>query len=86
MAEAHARKKSLIAWIVFVATLLVLSFAAMPNFDRYSIFADRALIAIRLSLVLALSILVLQEKFSAACGADRGGSLLQRMRRWYYDD
>jgi uncharacterized membrane protein len=82
---AASKKGSATGWIVFLATLLVLSFAAMPGFETVSRFADRALIAVRLSLVLALSVLVVREKFFAAGGAYDRKSLLQRARRWYYD-
>ena len=83
---ARAKKGSLSGWILFLATLIVLSFAAMPGFDAYSMFADRALIAIRLSLVLALSILVLRNTFSLDATAYQDSALLKRLRRWYYDE
>jgi len=83
---AKTRKGSAAGWIIFLATILVLSFAAMPGFDKYSVIADRTLIAVRLSLVLALSVLIVRERFSGSNRLDRGGSLLQRCRRWFYDD
>jgi len=66
--SANAKKGSAGGWFLFLATLLLLSFAALPGFEKYSTFADEALIAIRLSLVLALSILVVRERFSAPGG------------------
>jgi hypothetical protein len=71
-------------WIVFVATLLVLSFAAMPGHQAFSAVADRLLIAVRLSLVLALSVLVVRERLTGR--AEASGGLLQRCRRWFYDE
>ena len=44
-----------------LATLLVLSFAAMPGFEKYSVVADRLLVADALKLVLALSVLVVRN-------------------------
>jgi hypothetical protein len=85
-ASTQSKKGSLAGWIVFLATLLVLSFAAMPGFEKYSKLADESLIAIRLSLVAALSILVVRERFSAEGGFGNKGSLLQRARRWFYDE
>ena len=84
--DARAKKGSLGGWILFLATLLVLSFAAMPGFDAYSIFADRALIAIRLTLVLALSILVLRNTISSDDAGYKDNAWLKRLRRWYYDE
>jgi len=84
--SAKAKKGSATAWIVFLATLLLLGFAAMPGFERYSVFADRALIAIRLSLVLALSILVVRERVSVRGGVGPNDSILQRCRRWFYGE
>lgn len=85
-ATTKAKKGSATGWIIFLATLLLLSFAAMPGFDKYSVVADRVMIAVRLSLVLALSVLVVRERFSGDDRVGRGGSLLQRCRHWFYDD
>jgi uncharacterized membrane protein len=85
-ASAKAKKGSVTGWTLFLATLLVLSFAAMPGYEAYSVVADRMLIAIRLSLVLALSVLVLRERFSNTEGAHSTDSFMQRFRRWYYDE
>jgi hypothetical protein len=78
------RRSKLGGWIVFLATLLVLSFAAMPGHETFSTFADRALIAVRLTLVLALSVLVVRERFTGRAHAS--GGLLQRCRQWFYDE
>jgi hypothetical protein len=83
-AAKAARKGKLGGWIAFVATLLILSFAAMPGHEAFSTAADRLLIAIRLTLVLALSVLILQERFSS--NAHGGGDILRRCRRWFYDE
>lgn len=73
-------------WVLFLLTLLVLSFAAMPGFDKYSVLADRALIAIRLSIVLLVSIIVVHERISGAGRGHKSESLMQRGRRWFYDE
>jgi hypothetical protein len=83
---AKAKKGSAAGWMIFLATLLVPSFAAMPGFDQYSVVADRATIAVRLTLVLTLSILVVRERFSADTRVDKSSSPLQRCRHWFYDD
>ena len=78
-----ANKGKLGGWIAFVATFLVLTFAAMPGNEAFSTSADRALLAIRLTLVLVLSVWLLQEKFgSSGHGAS---DILRRCRRWFYD-
>jgi hypothetical protein len=79
-----ARKGKLGGWIAFVATLLILSVAAMPGHEVFSTAADRLLVAIRLTLVLVLSVLILQERFSSS--AHGGGDILRRCRRWFYDE
>jgi hypothetical protein len=77
-------KGKLGGWIAFVATLLVLSFAAMPGHESFSTMADRLLIAVRLTLVLVLSVLILQERFGSS--GHGGGDILRRCRRWFYDE
>jgi hypothetical protein len=79
-------------WIVFLAVLLLLSFAATPGF-KYSRAADLSLIAVRFSLVILLSVLVVREKWThrddpdhPQIQPDKNGTILQRLRRWYYDD
>jgi hypothetical protein len=74
----------LVGWILFLATLLVLSFAAAPGHTAFSTAADRILVGVRLSLVIALSVLVVQERLTSGAGAS--GNLLQRCRRWFYDE
>jgi hypothetical protein len=48
-------------WAIFLAVLLLLSFAATPSF-KYSRTADLSLMAVRFSLVILLSVLVVREK------------------------
>ncbi len=79
-------------WAVFLAVLLLLSFAATPSF-KYSRTADLSLMAVRFSLVILLSILFVREKWKHRNDADSPQSipgtndtLLQRFRRWYYDE
>jgi hypothetical protein len=79
-----AKRSKLAGWIVFLATLLVLSFAAMPGHEAFTTLADRLLIAVRLSLVLALSVLIVRERFAGR--AQTSGDWLQRCRRWFYDE
>jgi hypothetical protein len=83
---AKAKKGSATGWIIFLTTLLVLSFAAMPGFDRYSGVADRLLIATRLSLVLALSVLAVRNWMSSSPSTYKDTALLKRLRAWYYDE
>jgi hypothetical protein len=69
---------------------MLLSLGATP----YHKVADSALIAIRLSLVFILSALVIRERWNHRRDVpggrgqpyDSSESVLQRMRRWYYDD
>ena len=79
-----ARKGKLGGWIAFVVTLLLLSFAGMPGHEAFSTLADRLLIAVRLTLVLVLSVLILQERFGSS--GHGGGDILRRCRRWFYDE
>lgn len=83
---AKAKKGSATGWIIFLATLLVLSFAAMPGFERYSVLADRLLVATRLSLVLALSVLAVRNWMSSNPSTYKDTALLKRLRAWYYDE
>jgi hypothetical protein len=84
------RSSKLGGWILFVACLLLLSLGATP----YHKVADSALIAVRLSLVCILSALVIRERWNhrhdvpggKSRAYDSSESILQRMRRWYYDD
>ena len=76
------------AWIIFLASLLMLSLAATPYWRA----ADQLLIAIRLSIVVAVSILLVRAKWRRRdsdvphAPHDRGESLLLRLRRWYYGE
>jgi hypothetical protein len=79
-------------WAIFLAVLLLLSFAATPTF-KHSRAADLSLMAVRFSLVVLLSILFVHEKWKHRDGADHpqttptaNDTILQRLRRWYYDD
>ena len=84
-------RKKIIAWSLFLASVLFLSLAATP----YSRKADEALITLRLTLVIVLSILVVRERWrrphesqpSTASGAsDVGSTFLHRFRRWYHGE
>lgn len=80
-------------WILFAACLLLLSFAATT---RYSKAADLALISVRLALLLLLSVLVLRERWQQRRHSQSGEvhpkksdanvTVLQRWRRWFYDE
>jgi hypothetical protein len=77
-------------WILLIACLLLLSLGATP----YHKIADTTLIAVRLSLVIVLSVLVIRERWSSRHDLEGGAyarrnskeTILQRMRRWYYDE
>jgi hypothetical protein len=83
------RESKLGGWILFLACLLLLSLGA----SSYHKLADTGLIAIRLSLILALSVLVIRERWQHRRDLpggrgrphDLGESVLRRFRRWYYD-
>jgi hypothetical protein len=79
-------------WALFLGCLLLLSFAATTPYSKT---ADLALISLRLGLVAVLSILVVRERWryrndSQERGtnpdSDAGDSILQRFRRWIYDE
>jgi hypothetical protein len=81
-------RRKVVAWALFLASILFLSLAATP----YSRTADVALIALRLTLVIVVSILVVRERWrsrheppgkAAPGGSDVGDHFLQRFRRWY---
>ena len=81
-------RRKVLAWTLFLGSLLLLSLAATP----YSRTADAALISVRLTLLIVLSILVLRERWrnryespgkAAPAGSDVGDRFLQRCRRWY---
>lgn len=75
---------------MFLVGMLLLSLGATP----YSKAADLTLIGLRLSVVLILSVLVVRERWRARPEADGktppardvGSTVLQRFRRWYYDE
>ena len=79
-----------IGWVLFLLGLLLLSLAATP----YSRTATVALMSLRLGIIALLSALTLRERYknrddrprASQAGPDAGERLLQRMRRWYYDD
>ena len=80
------------AWAVFLACLLLLTFAATTH---YSKIADLAFISLRLSLLAVLSILVVRERWrhrddwrqqGTYPRSDAGDTILQRFRRWYYGE
>ena len=73
------------AWIIFLASLLVLSLAA----TSYWRIADQAMIAIRLTLIVLISIAFVRSRWRHRdddTPRDRGDSLILRLRRWYYGD
>ena len=78
-------------WMLFLGCLLLLSFAATT---RYSKTADLALICTRMTLLIALSVLVVRERWKdyrssdIRCSSkpDAPATVLQRVRRWYYDE
>ena len=81
-------RKKVLAWTLFLGSLLLLSLAATP----YSRAADAALISLRLTLLIVLSILVVRERWRnghelpgkvAPANSDAGDQFLQRCRRWY---
>ena len=81
-------RRKVLAWTLFLGSLLLLSLAATP----YSRAADAALISVRLTLLMVLSILVVRERWrnrheppgKAVPGSSDGGDhFLQRCRRWY---
>ena len=84
-------RRKVVAWTLFLGSLLLLSLAANP----YSRAADAALISLRLTLLIVLSILVVRERWRnrhelpgrvAAANSDVGDRFLQRCRRWYHGE
>jgi hypothetical protein len=79
------------AWALFLVCLLLLSFAAATPYSKT---ADLALISLRLALVLLLSILLVRERWrhwdyrqqQTHPKTDTVDTILQRFRRWYYDE
>ena len=81
-----------LGWALFLGCLLLLSFAATTPYSKT---ADLALISLRLTLVAVLSILVVRERWrhhgeqrhgEPHPKSDTGDTILQRFRRWYYDE
>lgn len=78
-------------WTLFLGCLLLLSFAAITPYSKT---ADFALISFRLALVAVLSILIVRERWrhqdgsqvGARPSSDVGDTILERFRRWYYDE
>jgi hypothetical protein len=71
------------AWALFLFCLLLLSFSATP----YSGVANSALIAVRVALIIVLSVLVVRESWRnrhASPGA--GDKLLERWRNWSHGE
>jgi len=79
-----------VGWVLFLLGLLLLSLAATP----YSRTATAAMMSLRLGILALVSVLTLRERHknrdhrpgTAQSSPDAGERLLQRMRRWYYDD
>ena len=82
-------RKKILAWSLFLASLLFLSLGATP----YSRTADALLITFRLTLLIVLSVLVVRERWrgkartqeaaAPTSTSDVGDSFLKRCRRWY---
>ena len=78
-------------WALLLACLLLLSFAATTHYSKP---ADLALIFLRLAIVFVLSVLVVRERWrhrsgqqpKTHSGSDMDDTILQRFRRWYYDE
>ena len=84
-------RRKVLAWTLFLGSLLLLSLAATP----YSRAADAALISLRLTLLIVLSILVVRERWRnrhelpgkvVPANSDVGDRFLQRSRRWYHGE
>jgi hypothetical protein len=73
-------------WITFLLILLLISVSATP----YSKTADVAFISVRFSIIIVVSILALREwwrtRHNAGGHAGAAGTVLRRLRGWYYDD
>lgn len=84
--KGTSRKGRLRGWILFVACLLLFSLGA----TSYHKMADSALIAVRLSLVIVLSVLVVRERWNnrddRISPHNPRETILQRLKRWYYDE
>jgi hypothetical protein len=78
--------------MLFVGSLLLLSFASTLRFSKT---ADMALIALRLGLLVVLSVLCFRaqwrsyhdpERNRGRAKLDMGDRSMQRWRRWFYDE
>ncbi len=84
-------KQKVGGWALFLGCLLLLSFAATTSYSKT---ADLALISVRLAIVIILSILLVRERWRhrddvrqrSENGSGANDSMLQRFRRWYYDE
>ena len=76
------------AWGIFLVSLVLVSFAASTCYSKS---ADFPLISFRLAIVLAMSILVVRQRWTHSGGqgrnsnTDAGDTTLRRFRRWYHD-
>jgi len=84
-------KNRAMAWVVFLLCILLLSLAATP----YSTAADHVLIALRLAIIVVISVLVVHERWKhrhnlegqeSQTRPDMVESFLRRCRRWYYGE
>ncbi len=75
-------RKKIGAWILLLLCLLLLSFSATP----YSSIANLALIAVRVAIIIIVSALALHEKWKLRNDTTHRGTVLPRLRRWYYGD
>ena len=84
-------RRKVLAWTLFLGSLLLLSLAATP----YSRAADAALISARLTLLIVFSALVVRERWrnrhelpgkAAPSDSDVSDQFLQRFRRWYHGE
>ena len=69
----------LTGWLICAGCLALLALSATP----YAHLADHILIAVRLALVLIVSVVIVAEKFHAAGPA---APIMERLQRWYRDE
>lgn len=75
-------RKKIGAWILLLVCLLLLSFSATP----YSNVANLTLIGVRVVLIIIVSVLALHERWKLRNDSSHRGTILRRMRGWYYGD
>ena len=84
-------RKKIVAWALFLTSIFFLSLAATP----YSRTADAALITLRITLLIVLSVLIVRERWrnryeapgkAVPAGSDVGSHFLRRFRRWYHGE